>query len=303
MKIRIATRKSQLALWQAEHVKQALQMQHAGLDVDIIGLTTTGDKQLEQPLATIGGKGLFVKELENALLENKADIAVHSMKDVPSDFPPDLCLGLICQRAEPNDAFVSNDFTSINDLPKGAIVGTSSLRRQSQLLALRPDLQVKCLRGNINTRLEKLDANDYHAIILAVAGLSRLDLTARITQVLPIDSFLPAVGQGALGIECRSNDKSVLSYIMALQDESSWHCVMAERAMNKTLGGNCHVPVAAFAKMKNNDIILNGLVGAPDGSQILRYEASAPKEQYQRLGENVAEGLLEQGAGTILQAL
>ncbi len=302
--LRIATRKSPLALWQANFVKQQLELHHPGLLVTLVPMSTQGDKILDTPLAKIGGKGLFVKELEQAMLENRADIAVHSMKDVPVEFPEGLGLAVICQREIPFDAFVSNHFASVNALPEGAIVGTSSLRRQCQLRALRPDVVIRDLRGNVNTRLAKLDAGEYDAIILAAAGLRRLEKEDRITALLPPEFSLPANGQGAVGIECRLDDVATRALLAPLEHAQTRYCVSAERAMNRALQGGCQVPIGAFAEMQDNDHIwLRGLVGAVDGSQIIHGDISGPKEQAEELGKLLAEQLLAQGADDILRAV
>ena len=267
-------------------------------------MSTQGDKILDTPLAKIGGKGLFVKELEQAMLENRADIAVHSMKDVPVDFPDGLGLAVICERDDPYDAFVSSRFASVYELPEGAVVGTSSLRRQCQLRAQRPDLVVRDLRGNVNTRLAKLDAGDYDAIILAAAGLRRLDKAERIRSRLPPELSLPANGQGAVGIECRLDDPRTLALLAPLEHATTRYCVMAERAMNRTLQGGCQVPIGAFAEMQDNDHLwLRGLVGSVDGKQIIHGDISGPKEQAEELGKLLAEQLLAQGADDILRAV
>ncbi|ACQ94715.1 porphobilinogen deaminase [Tolumonas auensis DSM 9187] len=302
--LRIATRKSPLALWQANFVKQQLELHHPGLQVTLVPMSTQGDKILDTPLAKIGGKGLFVKELEQAMLENRADIAVHSMKDVPVDFPDGLGLAVICERDDPYDAFVSSRFASVYELPEGAVVGTSSLRRQCQLRAQRPDLVIRDLRGNVNTRLAKLDAGDYDAIILAAAGLRRLDKAERIRSRLPPELSLPANGQGAVGIECRLGDTQTLALLASLEHATTRYCVMAERAMNRTLQGGCQVPIGAFAEMQDNDHLwLRGLVGSVDGKQIIHGDISGPKEQAEELGKLLAEQLLVQGADDILRAV
>ena len=302
--LRIATRKSPLALWQANFVKQQLELHHPGLQVTLVPMSTQGDKILDTPLAKIGGKGLFVKELEQAMLENRADIAVHSMKDVPVDFPDGLGLAVICERDDPYDAFVSSRFASVYELPEGAVVGTSSLRRQCQLRAQRPDLVIRDLRGNVNTRLAKLDAGDYDAIILAAAGLRRLDKAERIRSRLPPELSLPANGQGAVGIECRLGDTQTLALLASLEHATTRYCVMAERAMNRTLQGGCQVPIGAFAEMQDNaHLWLRGLVGSVDGKQIIHGDISGPKEQAEELGKLLAEQLLAQGADDILRAV
>ncbi|MGD8407522.1 MAG: hydroxymethylbilane synthase, partial [Thiohalophilus sp.] len=256
--LRIATRKSQLALWQAEYVKNALEAIHADLKVELIKMTTQGDKILDTPLAKVGGKGLFVKELENGLLSGEADIAVHSMKDVPVSLPEGLHLPVICPREDPRDAFVSNNHQTLEDLPEGARLGTSSLRRQCQVAELRPDLQIIDLRGNVNTRLQKLDDDHYDAIILAAAGLKRLGFEERITQFLGPDISLPAIGQGAVGIECRVDDEWVNALIAPLNDKTTALRVRAERAMNLRLNGGCQVPIAGFAEISHGVILIRG---------------------------------------------
>ena len=301
--IRIATRKSALALWQAEFVKARLEQAHPGLVVSLVPMVSRGDKLLDAPLAKIGGKGLFVKELETALLENEADIAVHSMKDVPMDFPEGLGLYCICEREDPRDAFVSNRFASLAELPAGSVVGTSSLRRQAQLLARRPDLKIHFLRGNVNTRLAKLDAGEYDAIILAAAGLIRLGFEERISSLISVEDSLPAGGQGAVGIECRSADSDLHALLAPLADADTAVRVTAERALNKHLNGGCQVPIACYAELVDGQLWLRGLVGQPDGGLLLRAEASAPQAQAQALGVQVAEALLAQGAAEILRAV
>lgn len=301
--IRIATRKSALALWQAEYVKARLEAAHPDLTVSLVPMVSRGDKLLDAPLAKIGGKGLFVKELETALLENEADIAVHSMKDVPMEFPAGLGLYCICEREDPRDAFVSNTYDSLDALPAGAVVGTSSLRRQAQLLAHRPDLKIQFLRGNVNTRLAKLDAGEYDAIILAAAGLIRLGFGERIRSSIGVDESLPAGGQGAVGIECRSADSEVHQLLACLNDSATATRVTAERALNKRLNGGCQVPIACYAVLEGEQLWLRGLVGQPDGSLLLRAEGRAPAAEADALGVRVAEDLLAQGAERILQAV
>lgn len=301
--LRIATRKSLLALWQAEYVKSQLEKHHPGLVVELVPLTSRGDKILDVPLAKVGGKGLFVKELETALLEGDADIAVHSMKDVPMEFPTGLGLAVICPREDARDAFVSHRFASLDELPQGAIVGTSSLRRQCQLLAARPDLEIKFLRGNVQTRLQKLDDGEYDAIILAAAGLIRLELKNRIRAYIEPEVSLPAGGQGAVGIECRTDDAVTIELLKPLHHPLSAEQVSAERAMNRHLQGGCQVPIACYALHRNNELWLRGLVGAPDGSQMLFDEISGPVAEAEQMGIALADRLLAAGADKILAAV
>ena len=301
--LRIATRKSALALWQAEYVKARLEQLHPHLTVSLVPMVRRGDQLLDSPLAKIGGKGLFVKELEAALLANEADLAVHSMKDVPMHFPDGLGLYVICERDDPRDAFVSNTYESIDALPRGSVVGTSSLRRQAQLMARRPDLQIRFLRGNVNTRLAKLDAGDYDAIILAAAGLRRLGFHERIRSSLTPELCLPAGGQGAVGIECRTEDTELHALLAPLNDEDSALRVRAERALNSHLNGGCQVPIACYAERANGELWLRGLVGEPDGQRLLTAEARGPENEPEKLGVAVAEDLLRQGAQAILDAV
>ena len=302
--IRIATRKSPLAMWQAEHVAAALRGLHDGLVVEIVGMTTRGDQMLDAPLAKVGGKGLFVKELEVGMLAGEADIAVHSMKDVPVEFPEGLHLAAILEREDPLDAFVSNRFEALADLSEGAVGGTSSLRRQCQLAARRPDLRIEPLRGNVNTRLRKLDEGEFDAIILAAAGLIRLGFGERIRARIATDDSLPAIGQGAIGIECRSDDERVHRLIAPLHHQATAERVVAERAMNARLHGGCQVPIAGHAVHGDDGgLHLRGLVGMPDGSRVMRAERSGPAADAERIGTEVAEDLLEQGAGEVLAAL
>ena len=301
--LRIATRKSPLALWQAEHIKARLLAMHPGLTVELVTFSTQGDKILDTPLAKIGGKGLFVKELENAMLDGRADIAVHSMKDVPMEFPEGLELGIICERENPLDAFVSNQYASLNELPQGAVVGTSSLRRGCQVQNRRPDLQIKSLRGNVQTRLSKLDSGEFDAIILASAGLLRMEMDERITGFMPAEESLPAGGQGALGIEWRSDDHDVQALLNPLHDEFTASCVLAERALNRRLQGGCQVPIACYAERTGDDLWLRGLVGSEDGQQLLRCEKRGTAAEAEALGIAAAEDLLSQGAGDILAAV
>ncbi|RJQ47499.1 MAG: hydroxymethylbilane synthase [Gammaproteobacteria bacterium] len=299
--LRIATRKSPLALWQAEHVKQELQKTHPGLAVELVRMSTQGDRVLDTPLAKVGGKGLFVKELEEGLLNGQADIAVHSMKDVPVEFPPGLHLPVIGVREDPRDAFVSSRYATLDDLPKGARVGTSSMRRQCQLYERRPDLNITSLRGNVNTRLRKLDEGEFDAVILAAAGLLRLGFAKRITQFLPTGVSLPAIGQGAIGIECRSDDARVHDLIRVMNHAETQIRVTAERAMNHRLQGGCQVPIAGHAEFKDGKLFLRGLVARPDGSEVVRGEISGAPEQAGRLGVALADDLLARGARAILR--
>ncbi len=298
--LRIATRKSPLALWQANFVKAQLEAIHPDLQVELVPMSTQGDKILDTPLAKVGGKGLFVKELETAMLEGRADIAVHSMKDVPVEFPEGLGLHTICEREDPRDAFVSNHFSTLEALPLGAVVGTSSLRRQCQLRASRPDLVIRDLRGNVNTRLAKLDAGEYDAIILAAAGLKRLEMAHRITAFIQPEQSLPANGQGAVGIECRLDDEAVKALLAPLEHAETRTRVLTERAMNRALQGGCQVPIGAYALVEGDQIWLRGLVGSPDGSQMLRDEIRGPLANGESLGEALAERLLAAGADRIL---
>jgi len=301
--LRIATRQSALALWQAEYVKAELARHHPGLVIELVPMTSRGDVLLDVPLAKVGGKGLFVKELEQALLDNTADIAVHSMKDVPMEFPPGLGLAVICEREDPRDAFVSNRYSSLAELPQGSTVGTSSLRRQSQLLAARPDLKVAFLRGNVNTRLSKLDAGDYDAIILAAAGLIRLGFQARIASFIDSEASLPAGGQGAVGIECRSADDDIHRLLAPLHHQLTAEQVLAERAVNRRLEGGCQVPIGCFAVHEGDQLWLRGLVAEPDGSAIIRSDIRGPASDAEALGIALAEDLLQRGAQRILQAV
>ena len=301
--IRIATRKSPLALWQAEHVAERLRLAHPGIQTELVKMTTQGDKLLDAPLAKIGGKGLFVKELEQGMLNGDADIAVHSMKDVPVEFPEGLHLGAILSREDPRDALVSIRYSSFDDLPPNARIGTSSLRRQCQIRERFPRCEVLNLRGNVNTRLAKLDAGEYDAIILASAGLKRLGFDDRITAVLAAEQSLPAIGQGAIGIECRSDDRRVNEWVKALHDDDTATRVLAERAMNQRLQGGCQVPIAGYAELEGEELWLRGLVGSPDGSAVIRSEVRGDRAQAEQLGVQLAEALLSQGAGRILREL
>jgi hydroxymethylbilane synthase len=301
--IRIATRKSALALWQAEYVKAALQHFYPDLAVELVPMSTKGDRILDTPLAKVGGKGLFIKELEIAMQENLADIAVHSMKDVPVEFPDGFGLHAICERENPYDAFVSNTYDNLEALPQGAIVGTSSLRRQCQLRAYRPDLIIKDLRGNVNTRLSKLDDGQYDAIILAAAGLIRLEMHERIKTTINSEQSLPAVGQGAVGIECRNDDAELIALLAPLNHKETEIRVLAERALNAKLQGGCQVPIGSFAEIKGDSLLLRGLVGSPDGSTIIRAQLNGLITDPVNLGERVAEQLIAQGATELLDAL
>jgi len=301
--LRIATRKSPLALWQAEHVQLRLQQLHPGLQVKLVTMSTQGDRVLDSPLAKIGGKGLFVKELEQGMLDGRADIAVHSMKDVPAELPDGLEIGAILEREDPRDAFVSSRFGALAELPQGARVGTSSLRRQCQLRAVRPDLEILDLRGNVNTRLAKLDAGDYDAIVLASAGLKRLGMAERITRALEPEDMLPAIAQGVIGIECRSDDALVKSLIDPLNHAETGLRTQAERAMNAALAGGCQAPVAGFSTITGDSITLRGLVGWPNGSAIVRGRIDGRKGMAAALGEQLARELLDGGARPILDEL
>lgn len=301
--LRIATRKSALALWQAEHVASRLKQIHPELQVELVGMMTRGDIILDTPLAKVGGKGLFVKELETGMLEGVADIAVHSMKDVPMAFPDGLHLPVIMEREDPTDAFVSNTYESIDALPLNARVGTCSLRRQTQIREYRPDLQILDLRGNVNTRLAKLDNDEYDAIILASAGLIRLGFQDRIRQGISTEQSLPAIGQGAVGIECRSDDPRINALLAPLTHEETSIRVRAERALNNRLNGGCQVPVAGFAELKGDQLYLRGLIGFPDGSTIYRAEMIGSVNDAEAIGVAVAEDLLAQGGRNVLESI
>ncbi len=301
--IRIATRKSPLALWQAHYVKDALQAAHPGLEVELVTMVTKGDIILDTPLAKVGGKGLFVKELEVAMLEGRADLAVHSMKDVPVDFPEGLGLVTICEREDPRDAFVSNTYKNVDELPEGAVVGTCSLRRQCQLKEYRPDLVIKELRGNVGTRLGKLDAGEYDAIVLAAAGLKRLKLEERIASFIEPEQSLPAVGQGAVGIECRLDDERLIQLLEPLNHADTADRVKCERAMNLTLEGGCQVPIGSYSLLDGDELWLRALVGEPDGSEIVRGEIRGPRAQAKAMGIKLAHQLLDAGAREILTKL
>ena len=301
--ISIATRQSPLALWQAEHVAALLVQAYPDVTTELVMMVTRGDKILDAPLAKVGGKGLFVKELEQGMLEGTADIAVHSMKDVPIEFPDGLHLAAILEREDPTDAFVSNKYASLSELPANARIGTSSLRRECQLKERFPNSEVIPLRGNVNTRLAKLDAGDYDAIILASAGLKRLGMADRITESLDTGISLPAVGQGAIGIECRVDDDEINQMLLALHDAQTGLCVAAERAMNTRLNGGCQVPIAGFAQIQGEKVFMRGLVGNPDGSVLYRAERTVGLEESEAMGRIIAEDLLAQGEDKILQAL
>ncbi len=302
-RIVIATRESRLALWQAEHVRDLLRKLYPACQVELRGMTTRGDQILDRPLAKVGGKGLFVKELETALLDGSADIAVHSMKDVPMELAPEFALVAIGPREVPQDAFVSNKYASLEDMPPGAVVGTSSLRRESQLHARYPYLSVTSLRGNLDTRLRKLDAGDYDAIILAAAGLTRLGLGSRIRSVLPAEASLPAAGQGALGIEALSSRKEVAAWLAPLNDPSTAACVRAERAVSRALAGSCEVPLGAYAVPKDGGLWLRGFVARPDGSRMASAELHGSAADPEALGLQLADALRHQGAAEILAEL
>lgn len=303
MKLRLATRQSPLALWQARHVQALLESAHPGLQVSLLPFTTSGDRALDRPLAGIGGKGLFIKELEEALLDGSADLAVHSMKDVTAQLPDGLCLTAYLAAEDPQDAFVSLQYASLAQLPAGARVGTSSLRRRGQLLALRPDLTVLDLRGNVGTRLQRLDEGRYDALLLACAGLKRLGLASRITESLDSRRFLPAIGQGIIGIECRSDDAATRQALAVLNDDASTTRLAAERALNSGLGGSCRAPVAGHAVLDGDQLELTGWVGMPDGSRVLRKSCAGPANAAGRLGSALAETLLAAGAREILVAI
>jgi hydroxymethylbilane synthase len=299
----IATRESALALWQARFVEARIAALHPGLEIRILGMTTEGDRKLGTSLAKIGGKGLFVKELEDALARGHADIAVHSMKDVPVELLPWHVLGAIPERADPRDAFVSNEYPDLDALPSGARVGTSSLRRESQLRAARPDLRVEPLRGNVQTRLRKLDEGQYHAILLAAAGLKRLDLEMRIRSLLTPEQSLPAAGQGALGIECRADREDVLELLAPLDHAPTALAVRAERAVSRTLAGSCNVPLAAYAELSGDRMRLRGYVGSPDGTRVVRGAREGPAAAAETIGVALASELKESGAAAILADL
>ena len=298
--LRIATRQSRLALWQAEHVAALLRARHPDVNVVLVPMTTQGDRVLDRPLAQVGGKGLFIKELEMAIAENRADIAVHSMKDVPSELPPGMTLAAMLPRADPHDAFVSQRFSDFMSLPQGARIGTSSLRRQCQLKALRPDLEIIPLRGNVDTRLRKLDEGHYDAIILAAAGLSRLGFSKRITQTIDFDQSLPAVGQGIVGIECRSDDERSVRLTSALDDRTSRLCCETERAFALRLQGSCQSPIAGYAELQGDELTLRGVVGSEDGQTL--YRGTTKGTVPHAVGTQLADRLLSAGADELLAA-
>jgi hydroxymethylbilane synthase len=299
----IATRQSPLALWQANWVKAALEKIHPVLEIHLLAMTTQADRMPYVSLTEIGGKGLFVKELEEALLDGRADMAVHCVKDMPMDLPPGLSMPVMCEREDPWDVMVSNKWSSLDDIPTGAVVGTSSLRRRSLLLAWRPDVMTEGLRGNVNTRLARLDKGDYDAIILAAAGLQRLGLEQRITQVFNSKQFLPAPGQGILGLECRSADAETQALITPLNDEKAFICGSAERALCRRLEGGCQVPIASFAEIKKDKIFLRGLVANLDGTVILRAQCEGKLADAEKLGISAADDLLAQGAAKVLKSI
>jgi hydroxymethylbilane synthase len=302
-KLVIASRESALAMWQAKHIQARLQQLYPDCDVQILGMTTTGDQILDKPLATIGGKGLFIKELENALLDGSADLAVHSMKDVPMNMPDGFMLVATGERENPHDAFVSNDYASLADLPAGSIVGTSSLRRQSQIQARFPHLKIESLRGNVQTRLRKLDEGQYAAIILAAAGLIRLALSDRIRSFISAEDSIPAVGQGALGIEVRSDRNDLIDVLAPLNHTDTEQCVAAERGFSRTLAGSCTVPLGAYATKQNNTISITGFVASVDGKQMLRETLTGEAKNAESIGKALAEKLVSMGADKILAAL
>jgi hydroxymethylbilane synthase len=301
--LRIATRRSQLALWQAEHVAALLSRAHAGVGVELIPISTKGDRIQDRSLAAIGGKGLFIKELEVALEEHRADMAVHSMKDVPSDLPDGFVIAAVLPRADPRDALLTATAERIEDLPRAARVGTSSLRRQAQLLSTRPDLRIEALRGNVDTRLRRLDDGELDAIILACAGLIRLGWESRITARLDTRVCLPAVSQGIIGIECRSDDSCTRILLSALNDSATRAAMDAERAFAGRLGGSCQSPIAAYATLDGNRLTLDGLVAEPDGSRLLRDSITGGAEEPRSLGEELADRVLAAGAATLLERL
>ena len=301
--LRIATRRSQLALWQAEHVASLLRGAHPQLVVELVPMSTKGDRVQDRALAEVGGKGLFVKELEVAMQEGRADIAVHSMKDVPSELPPGFCIAAALPRANPHDAFISLRFRRFAELPRDARVGTSSPRRQAQLRHSRPDLRLELLRGNVDTRLRRLEEGGLDAILLACAGLERLGLAARITEMLDLDLSVPAVGQGVIGIECREDDSRSRDLLAALHHEESFLRLEAERAFARTLGGSCHSPIAAHASLDDGELVLRGFVGAPDGGEVYRDRISGRPALAATLGRDLAARMQAAGAERLLARL
>ncbi len=301
--ITIASRESPLAMWQAEHIKSKINQLCPDIIINIKGFKTQGDILLDQSLAAIGGKGLFIKELEQALLAKKADLAVHSMKDLPMDIPDEFELIAITEREDPRDAFISNNFTSLDDMPKGTIIGTSSLRRQSQIKATYPHLSIKPLRGNLQNRLKKLDNNQYSAIILAAAGLIRLGLKNRVKKYLDTEISIPAVGQGALGIEVLAGNEELNKMLSELNDDDTSRCVLAERVVSRSLAGSCTAPLGAYASISNNDFIIKGFVASPDGTQIVYAEKKGNKSDFYKLGEALSQILIDKGAKDILSSL
>ncbi len=299
----IASRQSRLAMWQSQHVAGLIRSLYPLCEVSILGLTTRGDQILDTPLSKIGGKGLFVKELEEALAEGRADLAVHSAKDVPMVLPPGFCIAAIPEREDARDCLVSNRYTSLEQIPAGSVIGTSSLRREAQLRERYPGLVIKALRGNLDTRLAKLDRGDYQGIVLAVAGLKRLGLAGRISSVLAPEASLPAPGQGALAIECREDRHALRRQLARLDHGDTAACLRAERAVSRALSGSCQVPLGAYAVVAGSEMILRGLVAAPDGRRIARAEVRGASAQAERLGDDLAKALLARGAGEILAAL
>ena len=301
MKLRIATRESRLALWQANWVRDKILLESPELDVYLVPMTTEGDQKLDRSLSDIGGKGLFIKELEQALLDHRADIAVHSMKDLTTEFPPSLVLSVIMERDDPNDALVSNQYSTLNELPDGSVIGTSSLRRMSHLRYFFPNLKIKNLRGNLDTRLRKLDDGEYDAIILAVAGLKRLGLKERISQVIPHSVMLPAIAQGVIGIETRSGDQDILQWIQQLRHTKTERELICERTVLSGLSGNCHVPISGFCVEKQGKLHLEARIGDPDGMELLVAQGTGFLEEPEKLGKEVTDQLLKQGGAKILE--
>lgn len=302
--IRIATRQSRLALWQTEYVADTLRRAHPGIDIEIIPMTTRGDQILDKSLAKVGGKGLFIKELETAMIEDRADIAVHSMKDVPWDLPGGMTIGAVLQRADPGDAIVARkNGDALSSLPEGARVGTSSLRRQAQIQNVRPDLQVSPVRGNVETRLRKLDQGAFDAVILAAAGLKRLGFGERITGRLTMDECLPAIGQGIIGIECREQDQDILEALRPVEHSGTRRCINAERSLARELGASCESPIAAYGEVRDGELFLRGVVALPDGSRLIKAMVRGSVTDGHELGRELAADLRAQGAGELLEAL